>query len=146
MYRIRERLLSGIFVLMMISGLLCTAASANVRSSSYLDSYCVAMTPKSSGRLVITVDVSPLDYMTKIGAKTISVYESMNGEDFYWVKTYDSSDYPKMMGSGTYFYEDVLTHQGTPGRYYYATACIYAGNSNGGDERYCDSAIKRAKA
>lgn len=84
--------------------------------------------------------------MPEIGAKTISVYESTNGEDFYWVKTYKSSDYPKMMGSGIIFYEDVLTHQGKAGRYYYVTACVYAGNSTGGDERYCDSAIKQAKA
>lgn len=146
MYRFRNRLLSGIFALIMISSLLCTTASAAVQSSAYLDAYCVAMTPDSNGKLVITLDVTGVDYMTEIGAKTISVYESTNGKDFYWVKTYESSDYPKMMGSGLYYYKDVLTHQGTAGRYYYATACVYAGNSTGGDERYCDSVIKRAKA
>lgn len=145
MNRFRERFLSGILALMMISGLLCTAASAAVQSSEYLNSYSVAMTPDSNGKMVVTLDVSALDYMTKLGAKSISVYESTNGEDFYFVKTYYSSSYPKMMGSGKILYEDVLTHQGTAGRYYYATAHIYAGNSTGGDERFCDSAIKRAR-
>lgn len=146
MYRFRKRLLGGIFALIMISSLLGTTASAVVQSSSYLDGYSVIMTPKSNGKLVITIDVTGVGYMPELGAKTISVYESTNNEDFYWVKTYYSSDYPKMMGSGTFYYEDVLTHQGTAGRYYYATACVYAGNSTGGDERYCDSVIKRAKA
>lgn len=141
-----KRILSGILALMMISSLFCTAASAAVQSSAYLDGYSVMMTPKSNGKLVVTLDVSAVAPMSKIGANSIAIYESTNGEDFYWVKTYYSSDYPKMMGSGFYLYEDVFTHQGTAGRYYYATANVYAGNSTGGDERYCDSAIKQAKA
>lgn len=145
MYRFRERFLSGIFALVMISSLLCTAASAAVQSSEYLDGYSVAMTPDSNGKMIVTLDVSALDYMTEIGAKSISVYESTNGEDFYWVKTYYKSSYPKMMGSGISFYKSVLTHQGTPGYYYYAKANIYAGDSTGGDERYCNSAIERAR-
>lgn len=145
MYQFKERLLSGIFALIMISSLFCTAASAAVLSSEYLDGYCVAMTPDSNGKMVVTLDVTAVDYMTKLGAKSISVYESTNGEDFYFVKTYYSSDYPKMMGSGLSHYKDVLTHQGTPGRYYYAKAHIYAANSTGSDERFCNSVIKLAR-
>lgn len=144
MKRFGKRVLSLLFVLGIISTLLCTSVSA--RSSAYLNGYRVVMTPKSGGKLVITVDVTGVGYMPEIGAKTIYVYESTDGTDFYWVETYESSDYPKMMGSGSIFYEDVITHQGTAGRYYYATACVYAGNSTGGDERYCDAAIKRAIA
>ena len=141
-----KRFLSGIFALMMTLGLLCTTASAAVQSSAYLDGYRVVITPDPRGAMVISVDVTGVGYMPELGAKTIYVYESTNGIDFRWVATYESSDYPIMMGSGTIYYEDVITHQGIPGRYYYATACVYAGNSTGGDERYCDSAIKRAIA
>lgn len=144
MKRFVKSIFSIVFVCGIIFNLLGTSASA--RSSEYLHGYSVMITPKSNGKLVISLDVTGVGNMTKIGAKSISIYESTNREDFYWVKTYTSSEYPEMMGSGMTFYEDVLTHQGTAGRYYYATACIYAGNSNGGDERYCDSSIKQAKS
>ena len=130
----------------MIFSLLCTTASAAVQSSAYLDGYSVMLTADPHGAMVITVDVTGVGYMPTIGAKTIYVYESTDGVDFHWVATYESSKYPKMMGSGSIFYEDVITHYGTPGLYYCATACVYAGNSTGGDERYCDTAIRQARA
>lgn len=139
-----KKLLSAFFALMMISSILCTSVSASARSSAYLNGYRAGITPESGGKLVITVDVTGVGPMSEIGAKTIYVYESSNGTDFHWVATYESSDYPIMMGSGGVFYKDVITHQGTPGLYYCATVCVYAGNSTGGDERYCDTAIKKA--
>lgn len=96
--------------------------------------------------MTITLDVTGVGYMPKIGANTICVYESTDKQHFYWIATYEKKDYPGMMGSGSVFYEDVITFTGIPGRYYYATAFVYAGNSTGGDERACDSVIKRAKA
>lgn len=146
MKRLGKKVLSGIFAVIMISGLLCTAASAAARSSAYLNAYCAGLTADPHGTMVITVDVTGVGYMPEIGAKEIYVYESTNGTDFYWVKTYKSSDYPIMMGSGSIFYKDVITHQGTPGLYYYAKACVYAGNSNGSDERYCNTAIRQARS
>ena len=140
-----KRFLSGIFALIMISSILCTAASAAVQSSAYLNAYRAVLTAKNNGDMVITVDVTGVGYMPEIGAKMIYVYESTDGERFHWIATYESDDYPKMMGSGTIFYEDVITFRGTAGRYYYATAFVYAGNASGGDERSCDTAIKRAK-
>lgn len=145
MNRLGKRALSGIFALIMISSILCTTVSAAEQSSEYLNSYCAMLTAKDNGDMVITVDVTGRGYMPEIGAKTIAVYESTNGRDFYWIATYESDDYPKMMGSGSIFYKDVITFHGTGGRYYYATAFVYAGNANGGDERNCDTAIKRAK-
>lgn len=139
-----KKLLSAFFALVVISSILCTSVSA--RSSAYLNGYRVVMTPESGGKLAITIDVTGVGYMPEIGAKTIYVHESTDGQSFHWVATYESSDYPIMMGSGSIYYEDVITHQGIPGRYYYATACVYAGNNTGGDERYCDTAIKRAIA
>lgn len=139
-----KKLLSAIFALVMISSILCTSVSA--RSSAYLNGYRAGITPESGGKLVVTVDVTGVGPMSEIGAKKIFVYESLDGQSFYWVATYESSDYPIMMGSGGVFYKDVITHQGTVGRYYYAKANVYAGNSTGGDERYCNTAIKRAIA
>lgn len=140
-----KRFLSGIFALIMVSSILCTVASATVQSSEYLNSYCAMLTADPNGAMVITVDVSGVGYMPELGAKTIWVYESTDGKLFHRIAVYESDDHPEMMGSGTVFYEDVITFHGTAGRYYYAKAFVYAGNADGGDERSCNTAIKRAK-
>ncbi|WP_297871080.1 hypothetical protein [uncultured Oscillibacter sp.] len=146
MKRLGKRLLSGIFALVMISSLLCTAASASVKSSAYLDAYRAMLTADPNGSMVITVDVTAVGRKPELGVKTIYVYESTDGKTFNWIRTYESEDYPEMMGSGIIFYEDVITFQGVIGRYYYAKAFVYAGDSTGGDERYCNTAIRQAKA
>lgn len=139
-----KSLLSLFLTVGMLSVFLSTSAMA--RSSAYLDGYRVVMTPESNGRLVISADVSGVGRLPEIGVKTIYVFESRNGEDFTCVKTYESSDYPEMMGSGSFYYEDIFTYQGKVGYYYYVKAFVYAGDSNGGDERSCNSAIKQARA
>ena len=146
MKRLGKRLLSGIFALVMISSLLCTAAYASVKSSAYLDAYRAMLTADPRGSMVITVDVTAVGDKPELGVKAIYVYESTNGVDFHWIRTYECEDYPEMMGSGGIYYEDVITFQGVIGRYYYAKACVYAGDSTGGDERYCNTAIRQAKA
>lgn len=146
MKRLGKRLLSGIFALVMISSLLCTVASASVKSSAYLDAYRAVLTAKSNGVMLISADVTAVGRMPEVGVKTIYVYESTDGVDFHWIRTYECEDYPEMMGSGGIYFEDIITFQGVVGRYYYAKACVYAGDSTGGDERYCNTAIRQAKA
>lgn len=141
-----KKLLSGLFAFVMIFTLFSTSASAAVYSSEYLNAYRAIMTPDPGGKLTITVDVIGVGYMPKIGAKTIYLYESTNGTDFTRIKIYRSSAYPKMMGSGTFFYEDVVVYNGTPGNYYYAKVYVYAGDETGYDQKDCDTAIKRAFA
>ena len=92
---------------------------------------------------MITMDVDGVRRMTQIGASTIFLYESQNGVDFTRIKTYNYEDYPEMMGSGKHFYEDVVTYNGVAGRYYYAIAFCYAGDSTGYDEQsYTTSVVK----
>ena len=49
-----------------------------------------------------------------------------------------------MMGSGRHFNRDVVFHEGTPGKYYYAAVYVYVGNSTGGDTRRYETASVRA--
>lgn len=144
MKHIGKKLLSILLTLGMISTLLCVSVSA--RSSAYLNGYRAVLTADPHGEMVISVDVTGVGYMPEIGATTIYVYESTDGTDFHRVATYESSAYPEMMGSGSIFYEDVITYQGTVGRYYYAKVFVYAGDSTGGDERVCNTAIRQARA
>lgn len=104
MKRFGKRLLCSIFAVCMLSSLLCTSAFANSnRSSAYLNSYCADVIPKSGGRLVVTVDISGMGSMTKIGATKIYIYESSDNRSFSRVATYKYEDYPNMMGSGTIY-------------------------------------------
>lgn len=84
--------------------------------------------------------------MTEIGANTIYIYESKDGRNFSCVKTYESSDYPELVGSGTVYYEDAVRYKGTVGYYYYAVVYVYAANANGSDERRCETIVKQAIA
>lgn len=138
----KRKILAMILAVCMAASLLCIGASA--RSSKYLDGYGIVLTPKSGGKIVITIDVDGLGRMTKIGASTIFLYESRDGVNFTRIKTYDCEDYPSMMGSGIHFCEDALTYNGVSGRYYYAIGFCYAGDSTGYDEQSYTTGVVRA--
>lgn len=135
----------GFLAFVMISGLLCTSASASTYSSAYLDAYSASVLPDKNGVVVISAHMSGCGYMDEIGVKTIFLYESENGTDFHRVALYESTDYPHMMGSGTYFYEDLFWYKGTVGRYYVASVYVYAGKNGHGDTRNYTTTMIQAK-
>lgn len=139
----RIKRLSAVFLVSVLLILQCSAM-ALARSSDYLDAYGVYLTPVSGGKIVFTADVNALRAMTKVGVTKLYLYESKNGEDFYFKKSYRYEDYPIMMGAGYYHYEDIITYEGTPGYKYYAIAYCYAGDSTGYDEKAYSTAIKTA--
>ena len=140
-----KRILCAILAVCMLTTLLTTMASATERSSAYLDGYGAFLTAKGNGRVSVTVDVSGRGYMTDIGAETIYIFESTDNIDFTRVATYEAEDYPDMMGSGSFYYETPIIHQGTAGRYYIAVVDVYAGNANGGHTREYETASIRAR-
>lgn len=146
MKRFGKRFFCGVLVAAMTFSIFCTAASASVKSSAYLDSYRATIDPRSGGLIVVNVSVDGVGSMTEIGAKTIYIYESLDNKSFYRVGTYESSVYPQMMGSGYGYYRDAVTYLGTPGRYYKASVWVYAANENGSDEKNYTTASKQAIA
>ena len=140
-----KRLLCAVLAVCMLTGLLTTMASATERSSAYLDGYRAFLTAKGSGKVSVTVDVSGTNYMTDIGAETIYIYESTDNAYFTLVATYEAEDYPDMMGSGSFYYETPIIHEGTSGRYYFAVVDVYAGNSSGGHTRQYETVPIRAR-
>ena len=138
--------LKKISLICLVSTMLILQCSviASARSSDYLDAYGVYLTPQSGGKIVFTADVNALRTMTKVGVTSLYLYESKNGEDFYFIKSYHYEDYPIMMGSGLYYYKDIITYNGTPGYKYYANAFCYAGDSTGYDEKAYSTAVKTA--
>ena len=129
-----KRLLNKIFCVLMTACLLSTFASAAVsRASDYLDDYTATLTALGNGRIAVTVDVSGTGPMTEIGASKIYMYESTNNTDFYQVATYTSDEYPEMLTSGSYYFDDAIIHNGVAGRYYIASVYFYAANNTGSD-------------
>ena len=123
-------------------GSLCISAFA--RSSPTLDAYRAICTAGSGGRIDITIDVSGVADMDKIGATTIYLYESRDGESYYFVKRFDSSAWPKMMTYNTDdYYATPVYYNGVAGRYYMATAYFYAELDGVSDtKRYETSAVR----
>lgn len=140
MRKVAKRALALMAVVAMAATTFC---SANLMSSRYLSSYMAACTPISGGKIVVTVEVEALGYMSKVGASTIYIYKSSDQSSWNVVKTYSYTDYPEMMGSGAFYNADAITFHGTPGYYYCASVIVYAGNSSGHDERlYTTSGVR----
>ena len=140
-----KRLLGIILAVSVAASLLSVSASAAVvRSSDYLDAYACSAHRENNGKIAVCISVDAIVNATEIGATEIYIYESINGEDFTCVEVYDAEDYPEMLGSGWHYYDTPIIHQGTVGKYYYATVYVYAGNSTGGDTRTVNTNIVRA--
>jgi len=140
-----KRFLCAALAICTLAGLLKTAASAAVeRSSAYLSMYSAFLTADGNGEISVTVDVRGRGYMTEIGAETIYIYESDDNVDFFLVATYEAADYPEMLGSGTFYYETPIVHEGTAGKYYFAVVEVHAGNANGSDTKDYETSSIRA--
>ena len=139
-----KRFLGVCLTLCMMMGILTTFVAASETSSAYLDGYRAGLTAKSGGKIAITVDVSGVGSMTEIGASKIYLYESTDGSLFSRIETFESDDYPKMLGAGTWYYDTPITYDGTAGNYYYAIVYCYAANSSGSDTGGYETEICRA--
>lgn len=98
----------------------------------------ISLIAKILAVIVVTIAGVTLLYLL------LHLYESSNGVDFHLVRTYRSSDYPEMMGTGMHFFEDIITYNGTPGYRYFVDAFCYAGDKTGYDEKAYSSVVKTA--
>jgi hypothetical protein len=142
--RVHKRVLKRFVILTAVAAMLVTTfCSANLMSSIYLSDYVASCTPIAGGKIVVSVEVDALSYMSKIGASTIYIYKSSDAESWNVVKTYKYTDYPQMMSSGLHYNAAPITFYGTPGYYYCAGVVCYAGNSSGSDQRlYTTSGVR----
>lgn len=65
---------------------------------------------------------------------------------FTKIETFESRDYPDMLGSGTWYYDTPTTYEGTVGNYYYFVVYCYAANFSGSDTGRYETAVCRAIA
>ena len=112
-------------------------------ASAYLMSYTAYICAMGDGNLQIWWEVCGTDYWADIGVLSISLYESTNGTDYYWVDSFRFTDYSQMLAHNDYFCMDHVDYEGVPGRYYKAYIQIWAGPEDGGDTRYIWTPVER---
>ena len=113
------------------------------RASAYLMSYTAYICAMGDGDLEIWWEVCGTDYWADIGVLMISLYESTDNTNFYWVKSFRFTNYPQMLVHDDYFCMDHVDYEGVPGRYYKAYVQVWAGPEDGGDGRYIWTPVER---
>lgn len=105
-------------------------------ASAYLAAYRAYICAMGDGDLEIWFEVTGTDYWADIGVLVISLYESTDNSNFYWVDAFRFTDYPNMLWHDTYICVDHVDCEGTPGYYYKAYVQVWAGPEDDGDGRY----------
>ena len=132
--------------ILLILVLLCpiSAMAAEPRASHYLSSYSAYIYPSGWGNVQVWFSVDGTNDMDEIGALEIQLYESKDNETWTWVKTFQFSDYPDMLGYNDYYHSGHIEYNGTIGRYYKAYVCVWAGKNGDGDTRYFWTNVEKA--
>ena len=112
-------------------------------ASDYLMEYTAYICAMGGGDWEIWFEVTGTDYWHDIGVLTIYLYESVDNSNFYWVKTFQFTDYESMLWHDDYMCMDYVPYKGVPGRYYKAYVQIWAGPEDGGDSRYIWTPVER---
>ena len=121
------------------------AMAAEPRASDYLTAYGAYMYAAGWGKVQVWFDVEGTNDMDEIGALEIRLYESKDNETWTWVKTFDYTDYPDMLGYDDFSHTGHVQYNGTIGRYYKAYVCVWAGKNGDGDTRYFWTNSEKAK-
>ena len=127
------RIISIILVAVLLLSVPAMAAE-DTRSSRYIMSTCVYLHQTTSNQFRIWHEVIALGIMDKLGASTIYVQESTDGNSWSTVWTYTSRGYPHMVAENDYFYTNYVTYLGTAGLYYRARITLFAEDSTGRGE------------
>lgn len=113
-------------------------------ASDYLMTYNAYICAMGDGKLEIWFNITGTGTWADIGVLSIFLYESTDGTNWNWVKSFQHTHYPHMLAHDTYFNMSYVSYQGVAGRYYRAYVQIWAGPEDGGDTRYMWTAVERA--
>lgn len=135
-----KRLVRLVSIFMVVVMLLTTPAfaaeSVQPRSSSFFSCSSVYLYKLSGASFEVWFDVTGTGIMEEIGARTIKVQRSSDGETWTTMKTFRMGSYPQMICENTAQHSDYVTYTGAPGYYYRAYIVLYAKDSSGTGEMY----------
>lgn len=110
--------------------------SVQPRASAYLDNYGAYVYLPGNGQVQVYFNVTGTGYMDELGALSIRIYESTDGENWTWKKTFTHDSTSGMLSYHDNFHASHVTYSGVNGRYYKAYVCIWGGKNGDGDTRY----------
>jgi hypothetical protein len=116
------------------------SAAVEPRASDYLSAYNAYVYLPGDGEVRVYFNVQGTDDMDELGALTIQIYEcstnSSSLNDWEWKTAFAHENNPGMLGYDDFYHSGYVSYQGTPGKYYKAYVCIWAGKNGDGDTRY----------
>ena len=130
------RMVALALALLFIFPINVNATEAQTRASYYLTSYNAYVYLPGDGEVRVYFHVEGTGYMDEIGALTISLYESTDGTNWTWKKTFRHDTTAGMLSYLDDYHSGYVSYDGVAGRYYKAYVCIWGGKGGQGDTRY----------
>lgn len=133
------RLLAVCMAAVLLLGVPAAAAAADPmqpQASNYFRSRTTYISRPSAGAVKVSFSADGYSTMTKLGAKSIKIYQSYDSNTWSLVKTYSSDSTTGLLGSNKSSYSGSVTYSGYVGVYYKAYVQFYAQNSGGSESRY----------
>lgn len=119
------------------------AENAIQRSSDYFAKYSVYIWKTSGTEFEIWFDVTGVQTMDELGAKSIKLQRSTDKTNWTTVKTYSMDDYPQMVKENSLCTVDCVTYDDYSSDYYYrAVIVLYAKLGSGTGEATVVTATK----
>jgi hypothetical protein len=118
------------------------SALVQPRASDYLSSYNAYVYLPGTGEVRVYFNVEGTDYMDELGALSIAIYESTDGSNWTWKKTFTHDSTSGMLANNAWIHSGHVSYNGVAGRYYKAYVCIWGGKDGKGDTRYFYTSAK----
>lgn len=141
-YSLVLRIIALIMVLSIVAPLNVGASEILPRASYYLTSYNAYVYLPGTGEVRVYFNAEGTGYMDELGALSISLYESTDGINWTWVKTFKHNTTAGMLSYNDDFHSGYVSYNGTAGRYYKAYVCIWGGKNGEGDTRYFWTSVR----
>lgn len=133
------RLIAFILVFSLTVPVYCNAAvveAVEPRASAYLTSYGAYVYLPGTGEVRVYFNVTGTGYMDELGSLSIQIYESTDGANWTWKKTFTHDSTAGMLSYNDDYHSGYVSYNGVAGRYYKAYVCIWGGKNGQGDTRY----------
>lgn len=118
------------------------SATVQPRASDYLSAYNAYVYLPGDGEVRVYFNVQGTNTMDELGALFIRIYESTDGTNWTWKKTYSHDSTSGMLSYNDDYHSGYVSYNGVAGRYYKAYVCIWGGKNGNGDTRYFYTSAK----
>lgn len=134
------RIIAFILVITLVAPI--GASAVQPRASDYLSAYSAYIYLPGDGEVRVYFNVQGTRTMDELGALSIAIYESTDGTNWSWKKTFTHDSTSGMLGYNDFYHSGYVSYNGVAGRYYKAYVCIWAGKDGDGDTRYFYTSAK----